>query len=141
MASYQNQHHTEQHHTDQHHTEQHHTALLCCLWLKTFRDSRDSSDTENEDFLQVPIVNYQEFSTIDNNLECYNEIDDSDDEDPPVPVTNQEAKKFIAALQHYFMQVGNDESPTSTLNTCADFVQLQSYKNITETTLDAFLQK
>ena len=55
-----------------------------------------------------------EFSTIDNNLACYNENedcedaivnvikskhqtlgeDDSDDEDPPVPVTNQEAKNL-----------------------------------------------
>ena len=129
------------------------------MWLKI---PENSSDTENEDFLQVPVGNYQEFSTIDNNLACYDENedcedaivevikskhqtlgedDDSDDEDPPVPVTNQEAKKIIAGLQRYFMQIGNDGSPTSTLNTCADFVQLRSYKNIRQTTLDAFLQK
>lgn len=95
------------------------------------------SDEENE-------INYQGFSTIDNNLPCYDENQDckdaivkviklkdekrdEDDNDDP-PVTNQEAKKCIAGLQRYFMQKGNEGSPTSALNTCADFVERQICK-------------
>jgi hypothetical protein len=36
--------------------------------------------------------------------------------------------KFIAGLRLYFMQEDNEGSPTSALETCADFVQLQSIK-------------
>ena len=43
------------------------------------------------------------------------------------------------AWMTYFMQEGNEGSPTSALNTCADFVEVKSYKNKRQTTLDAFL--
>ena len=109
--------------------------------------------------LQVPIINYEEFSTIDNNLPCYDDNEDcedsivegikskhekldeedDDDDESPVPVTNQEAKKCMAVLQRYFMQEGNEGSPTSALNICADFVQVKCYKNKRQTTLDSFL--
>jgi hypothetical protein len=43
-------------------------------------------------------------------------------------VTNQDARKFFAGagLRLSFMQEGNEGSPISALETCADFVQLQS---------------
>jgi hypothetical protein len=43
-------------------------------------------------------------------------------------MTNQDARRFIAGLRLYFMQEGNEDSPTSALETCANFVQLQSIK-------------
>ncbi|KII65755.1 hypothetical protein RF11_04388 [Thelohanellus kitauei] len=93
---------------------------------------------------------------IDNNLPCYDnnedcddlideclkskheKFEDDDDDDSPVPVTNQEAKKCIAVLQRYFMQEGNEGSPTSALNICADFIEVKCYKNERQTTLDSF---
>jgi hypothetical protein len=54
-------------------------------------------------------------------------------------VTNQDARKFIAGLQLYFMQEGNEGSPVSALETWADFVQLQSIKRTWQGTLDQFL--
>lgn len=44
-------------------------------------------------------------------------------------VTNREAKKFIDGLRSYFIQKGNEGSPISALNICAEFVQKQSFKN------------
>ncbi|KII71184.1 hypothetical protein RF11_09205 [Thelohanellus kitauei] len=101
--------------------------------------------------LPVPIINYEEFSTIDNNLQCYDNIedcddliveedeeDDDDDDDSHVPVTNHEAKKCMVVLQRYFMQEGNEGSPTSALNICADFVEVKCIKNKRQTTLDSF---
>ena len=89
--------------------------------LKPLEIPEISSNEENEDMLQVPIINYEEFSTIDNDLPCYDDNEDcedsiveeiiskhkkhkkldEDDDDPPVPVTNQEAKKmygYVTAL-------------------------------------------
>ncbi|XP_035212025.1 tigger transposable element-derived protein 6-like [Stegodyphus dumicola] len=104
--------------------------------FKPLEISENLSNEENEDMLQVPIcINYEEFSTIDNNLPCYDDNencedsivegikskhgkldeDDDDDDESPVPVTNQEAKKCIATLQRYFMQEGNEGSPASAL--------------------------
>ena len=65
--------------------------------------------------------------------------DDDDDDDPPALVTNKEAKKNITGLQHYFLQVGNDGSPASAPNTCADFVEMQYQKSKKQITLDSFL--
>jgi hypothetical protein len=45
-------------------------------------------------------------------------------------VTNQDAMKFVAGIQLRFMYEGNKESPTSVLETCIGFVQLQSIKRI-----------
>jgi hypothetical protein len=41
----------------------------------------------------------------------------------------------------YFMQEGNEDSPISALETCADFVQLHSIKTTQQDTLDQFLQR
>jgi uncharacterized membrane-anchored protein len=89
--------------------------------------------------------NYEEFSCIDSSFQCYNENEDceeancgkhqktsenqeSDEDDTSEleQVTNQDARKFIAGLQLYFMQEGNENSPISALQTYDDFVQLQS---------------
>ncbi|KII67876.1 hypothetical protein RF11_12559 [Thelohanellus kitauei] len=107
--------------------------------------------------LPVPIINYEEFSTIDNNLPCYDNNEDcedlivdgikskhekfqedDDDDESPVPMTNQEAKTCMALLQRYFMQEGNEGSPTSALNICADFEEVKCYKNKRQTMLDSF---
>lgn len=121
--------------------------------------SENLNETESDLSSQVTIGNYQEFLTIDNNLPCYDETEnyenaiiqgiqstrqildedsDADDENLPVPVTNQEARKCITMLQRYFIQEGNDESPMSALDTCADFVQKQSYKHKRQTILHEF---
>jgi hypothetical protein len=55
-------------------------------------------------------------------------------------VTNQDVRKFIAGLWLYFMQEGNEGSPISALETCADFVQLQSIKRTWQGTLNQFLR-
>jgi hypothetical protein len=89
------------------------------------------------------------FPCIDNSLQCYNENEDceeaiveqiaakhqktSDDQETDEdnttkhePVTNQDARKFIAVL--LVKQEGNEGSPISPLETCTDDVQLQSIK-------------
>ncbi|XP_035209659.1 uncharacterized protein LOC118184117, partial [Stegodyphus dumicola] len=79
--------------------------------FKRLEISKNLSNEENEDMLQVPIcINYEEFSTIDNNLPCYDDNencedsivegikskhgkldeDDDDEDESPVPLTNQE---------------------------------------------------
>jgi hypothetical protein len=74
--------------------------------------------------------NCEEFSCIDNSLQCYNENEncedaiaqqiaakyqntDKDDTTERERVTNQDTRKFIAGLRLYFMQEGNEGSPTS----------------------------
>jgi hypothetical protein len=42
---------------------------------------------------------------------------------------NTNAIKFIAGLWLYVMQEGTEGDPTSVLETCADFVQLQSSRH------------
>jgi hypothetical protein len=90
--------------------------------------------------------NYEEFQDIDNNVECYNENEDCEDEivesilsrhqdeelegeesdkDDTSELergTIQDARKFIDRLRRYFMQEGNGVSPLSALDVCADFV-------------------
>jgi len=97
--------------------------------------------------LQVPIANYDEFLTIDKNLPCHDDnedcedsiVEDDDDGELPVPVTNQETKQQMATLQLYFMQEGNEGSSLSELNICAEFIQQKCMKNFKQTTLDSFL--
>jgi hypothetical protein len=50
-------------------------------------------------------------------------------------VPNQDAMKCIAGLQLHYMQEGNKDSPISALETCTDFVQLQSIRRILQGTL------
>jgi hypothetical protein len=45
-------------------------------------------------------------------------------------VTNKDARKFITGLGLYFMQQSNEGSPIAALETCVDFVQLQSVKRM-----------
>jgi hypothetical protein len=94
------------------------------------------------------VGNYEEFSCINNSLQCYNENEDCEeaiveqiaakqqktseyqetDEDDTTEherVTNQDVRKFIARLRLYFMQEGSEGSPMSAVETCADFVRLQ----------------
>jgi hypothetical protein len=54
-------------------------------------------------------------------------------------VTNQDARKFIDGLWLYFVQERNEGSPVSALETCTDFVQLQSVRRAQQGTLDQFL--
>jgi hypothetical protein len=107
--------------------------------------------------------NCEEFSCIDNSLQCKNENEDCEDaiveqsaakhqktseyqetdEDDTTErerVTEQDAMKFIVGLRLYFMQEGNEGSPMSALDTCADFVQLQSIKRTRQGTLGQFLR-
>ena len=121
----------------------------------------DAIDSENNEILQVPVINCAEYLSIDNNIECFDENEDcedsivehmlatnpklgeaqeSDDEDPPEQmVTDLEARKCISCLKPYFMQIGNEGSPTSALDICADFLEMQSQKGSRQSTLDSFL--
>nr|CAD7615393.1 unnamed protein product [Timema genevievae] len=56
------------------------------------------------------------------------EKQENDDNETPERVTDQNARKYIAELRCYFMQEGNEGSPLSALDTCADFVQVKSIK-------------
>jgi hypothetical protein len=51
---------------------------------------------------------------------------------------NQDARKCtrIAGLRLYFMQEGNEGSPISALETCADFVQTQPHSIQQHTTAE-----
>jgi hypothetical protein len=48
---------------------------------------------------------------------------------------------ITAGLRLYFKQEDNGGSPTSAVETCADFVQLQSMKRTRQGTRDQFLQR
>jgi hypothetical protein len=108
------------------------------------------------------VRNYEEFEGIDNSVECYNENEDCEDEivesilskqqDEELEgeesdeddtselegVTTQDARNFIDRLRRYFMQEGNEGSPLSALDVCADFVHSQSIKRTRQGTLDKF---
>jgi hypothetical protein len=115
------------------------------------------------------VRNYEEFEGIDNNVECYNENEDCEDEtvesilskqqDEELEgeesdeddiselerVTTQDIRKFIDWLRRYFMQEGNEGSPLSALDVCADFVHSQSInqsiKRTWQGTLDKFFRQ
>lgn len=109
------------------------------------------------------VKSYEDFVSIDSDLQCYdnaecedaiveeiasnqvnsqNDIEINEDETAePIRVTNQEARKCIDDLRLYFMQEGNECSPTSALDTCADFVHSQSRKAIRQKTIDGFFTK
>ena len=56
-------------------------------------------------------------------------------------VTYGEANKAIDALRRYFMQDGNEGAPMPALDTCADFVELQSAKRLRQAKLVNFFQR
>ncbi|CAK9828167.1 Tigger transposable element-derived protein 4 [Anthophora retusa] len=109
------------------------------------------------------VTNYEDFESIDSAIECYNTNEDCKDdiseiieskyqneeleceesnEDKifePEQVTLQDAGKFINGLRRFFMQEGNEGSPLSSLDICADFVRTQSIKNIRQSTLGKFI--
>ena len=127
-------------------------------------ESTDKSYTNNIITQELPqITNWEEFLSIDNNLACYNEnencdqaiieqiitersgtaeIVESDENDTSENerVTNNDARRHVAALRRYFMQEGNEGSPFSALDICSDFVEVQSNKQLRQSTLDKFLQ-
>jgi hypothetical protein len=102
--------------------------------------------------------NYEEFSWIDNSIQCNNENEDceeviveqiaakhwktsedqetnEDDTTERDQLINYDAMKFIAGLQLYFMQEGHEGSRISALETRTDFVWLQSIKRTWQGTL------
>jgi hypothetical protein len=108
------------------------------------------------------VRNYEEFSCIHSSLQCYNKNEDCEeaiveqisaehnktseaqesDEDDTTErerVTDQDARQSIAGLRLDFMQEGNEGSPVSALETCADFIHLQSIKRTLQGTFDRFL--
>jgi hypothetical protein len=107
----------------------------------------ETAKSEYEAISEVQKVrNYEEFEGIDNNVECYNENencedeivesilskhqdeeleDEESDEDDTFElerVITLNARKFIDRLRRYFMQEGNEGSPLPALDICADFV-------------------
>nr|CAD7399599.1 unnamed protein product [Timema poppensis] len=56
------------------------------------------------------------------------ENQENDDNKTPRRVTYQDVSRYISELRCYFMQESNEGSPLSALDTCADFVQVQSIK-------------
>jgi hypothetical protein len=56
-------------------------------------------------------------------------------------MTTQDARKCIDQLRQYFMQEGNEGSPLSALDVCADFVHSQSIERTWQGTLDKFLRQ
>jgi hypothetical protein len=112
----------------------------------------NKDDRENDVILEMHHVgNYEEFSCINNSFQCYNENEDceeaiveqtavkhkkiSEDQDPNddttkhEQLTNQAARKYIAAL--LIMQEYNEGIPISPLETSTDDVQLQSLQENT----------
>lgn len=120
-----------------------------------------ANDDENATELQL-VENYQEFVSVDNELQCYDESEDydaeivariaakhvtssaedqeSDDDAPNEQVRTQDARKCIETLRRYFMQEGNEGSPIAALDVCGAFVQVQSVKRTRQTTLDKFFK-
>lgn len=106
------------------------------------------------------IDNFEEFINIDEHLVCYDDNEDlmetileqikplseqeeeNDDEtDLCVDyISDKEAKRCISILKKYFMQIGNENSPMSALDSCADFVAVKSIKKLRQGTLDNFLK-
>jgi hypothetical protein len=58
-----------------------------------------------------------------------------------VKVSNQNARKSVVSLLFYLIQEGNGGSFMSALESCADFVQLQSIQKTKQDTPDQFLQR
>lgn len=52
-------------------------------------------------------------------------------------MTNREVKKV--RITELFLQQGNEVTHTSARNICAEFVEVQTYRNQKQITLDTFL--
>ncbi|KDR15742.1 hypothetical protein L798_10285 [Zootermopsis nevadensis] len=117
----------------------------------------DTTDSENYDILEVQYVRkYEEFAYIFNitmkmkimRMQLLNKQKQNTKRHQKIrkvmrmthlSLTNQNARKFVVGLRRYFMQEGNEGSPISALDTCADFVHLQSIERTRQGTLDKFL--
>ncbi|CAH8643307.1 unnamed protein product [Dicrocoelium dendriticum] len=122
----------------------------------------NENDGENVELKQVE--NYEEFLSIDNELQLYDGNEECDaalvariaakhttatedhgsgEENPNVlmPVTKQDARKCIETLHRYCMQEGNEGSPITALHVCGDFVRMQSVKRMRQPTLDTVFKR
>ncbi|KAE9522886.1 hypothetical protein AGLY_016697 [Aphis glycines] len=103
------------------------------------------------------VQNHNEFENIDENAPCFDdneeicdvvvqnvlkkrklEDDDEEEEDTEPPVTAREAKKCIDLLQKFFMQEGNENSPSDKLEACAHFVNQIHTKQLRQRTITTF---
>lgn len=111
-----------------------------------------ANETENDPGLQR-IRNAEQFLSMDDNLECHDDIedfedvvleeiaakklclndsesdDDGDDSEAP-HVTTKEAIKCLDRLRIFFMQDGHEEAPNEKLNACFDFVSMLNVKEM-----------
>ncbi|XP_026816812.1 tigger transposable element-derived protein 4-like [Rhopalosiphum maidis] len=112
----------------------------------------------NEQFLLIQ--NHKEFENIDENAPCFDnnedicdvvvenilkkrklkegEEEDDYDGDIEPPVTTREAKKCIDLLQKFFMQEGNENSPSDKLEACAHFVNQIHTEQLRQQTITTF---
>ncbi|VVC29245.1 DDE superfamily endonuclease domain [Cinara cedri] len=104
------------------------------------------------------VGNGELFLKIDDGVRCFNENEnydnileeiaerslkneESDDDDyvQPVKITTRETEKCIDQMRLYFMQNGNENVSTTSLDVCADFVHKQSFNELQQRRLDDFL--
>jgi hypothetical protein len=103
------------------------------------------------------VQNHNEFENIDENAPCFDDneeicdfvvqnvlkkrkLEDDDEEeeeekDTEPPVTARKAKKRIDLLQKFFMQEGNENSPSDKLEACAYFVNQIHPKQLRQRTI------
>ncbi|KFM57450.1 Tigger transposable element-derived protein 4, partial [Stegodyphus mimosarum] len=123
------------------------------------------SENDDGDVELQQVQNCEEFLSIYNELQYYDENEDydaaivarvaakhttasedqeSDDDDDIanklVQMTTQDARKCIESLRRYFMQEENEGSPTAALDVCGDFIHVQSVKRTRQITLDKFFK-
>ncbi|VVC45663.1 Homeobox domain-like,HTH CenpB-type DNA-binding domain [Cinara cedri] len=104
------------------------------------------------------VGNGELFLKIDDGVQCFNENEnydnildeiaerslqneesDENDDVQPVKIT-REAEKCIDQLRLYFMQNGNENVPTTSLDVYADFINKQSLDKLQQRRMDDFLQ-
>jgi len=83
----------------------------------------------NEDICDVVVQNVIKKRKLE-------EEEEKDDTEPPV--TAREAKKFIDLLQKFFMQEGNENSPSDKLEMCANFVNQIHTKQLRQQIIKTF---
>ena len=78
-------------------------------------DSYDSNENFEDDIAETILCRQQD--------EVEGEDSDGDEIAPEHSrVTSQDARRFVEGLRLFFMQEGNEGSPMSSLDVCADFV-------------------